>query len=134
MVLLQSLPFKGQNTYLRILFKSFYIGNEAFYKSIFRYYLLSIWCSSTDMAKKPIAWMTIIRVTESTLWSHRKPCVSYLGQTKVDTQCFNNWWTLQPMEYTVTAAANYVPVLPNKFSLQLFIVIVCTVMVYKFAE
>ena len=54
-----------------------------------------------------------------------------------DTQCFDNWWTLQPMEHTITAA-EYAPVLHNKhireFNLQLFIVTVCMVMVYKFAE
>ena len=39
MVLLQSLPFKSQNG--DVLFKSFYIGNEAFHKSNFCDYLLS---------------------------------------------------------------------------------------------
>ena len=54
-----------------------------------------------------------------------------------DTQCFGNWLTLQLMEHTITAA-EYAPVLHNwyirEFNLQLFIVTVCMVMVYKFAE
>ena len=30
-----------------------------------------------------------------------------------DSQCFDNWWTMQPMEHTITAAAKYAPVLHN---------------------
>ena len=30
-----------------------------------------------------------------------------------DTQCSDNWWTLQPIEHTITAAAEYAPVLHN---------------------
>ena len=55
-----------------------------------------------------------------------------------DTQCFDNWWTLQPMQHTITAAAKYASVLHNQyireFNLQLFIVTVCMIVVYKFAE
>ena len=29
-----------------------------------------------------------------------------------DTQCFDNWWILQPMEHTITAA-EYAPMLHN---------------------
>ena len=42
------------------------------------------------------------------------------------------------MEHTITAAAKYAPVLHNQyiweFNLQLFIVTVCIIVVYKFAE
>ena len=64
-------------------------------------------------------------------------CLSLGPNEGRDTPCFDNWWILQPMEHTITAA-EYAPMLHNEyireFNLHLFIVNVCMDMVYKFAE
>ena len=44
------------------LFKRFYIGNEA--SPVFVIIYFQILCFNTDMAKKPITWMTIIGIKE----------------------------------------------------------------------
>ena len=82
MVLLQSLPFKSQNG--DVFSKAFILETRLTTSPIFVINYFQIWFTSTDMAKESITWMTIIRVTESTLWQHRKPYVSYLDQTKVE--------------------------------------------------
>ena len=83
MLLLQLLSFKSQNC--EVYFSNvFTLEMRLSTSPVFVIIYFEILCSNSDMAKKPITWMTIIRVAESTLWWHRKPYVSYLEQTRVE--------------------------------------------------
>ena len=67
MFLLQSLSFKSQNC--EVYFSNaFTLQTRLSTSPVFVIIYFQILCSSTDMAKKPITWMTIIQVAESTLW------------------------------------------------------------------
>ena len=67
MVLLQSLPFKSQNGDVYVS-KTFTLETRLSTSPIFVIIYFQIWCFSTNMAKKPITWMIIVHITESTLW------------------------------------------------------------------
>ena len=104
MFLLQLQSFKSQNCDAYFS-KAFTLETRLHTSPILVIIYFQILCSNTDMAKRPITWMTIIRVTKSTLWSHRKPYVSYLNQMRVEipnaliTGEFCNLWStlsLQP--------------------------------------
>ena len=97
MFLLQLQSFKSQNC--DVYFSKAFTLETRLHTSPILVIYFQILCSNTDMAKRPITWMTIIRVTKSTLWSHQKPYVSYLDQTRVEipnvliTGEFCNLWS-----------------------------------------
>ena len=72
MFLLQLLPFRSQNC--ELYFSNVFTletklsTSPVFVIIYFVFIHFFILCSNTDRAKKPIMWMTVIHITESTLW------------------------------------------------------------------
>ena len=66
-VFLQLQSFKSQNCDVYFS-NAFTLETRLSTSPILIIIYFEISCSDIDMAKKPITWMTIIRVTKSTLW------------------------------------------------------------------
>ena len=102
MVLLQSVPFRSQNGDVYFS-KAFTVETRLSTSPIFVIIYFQIWYSSTDMAKKSY------HVVDG---HYTRYGINFMVTPNIDTQCFDNWWTLQPMENTITAA-ECAPVLHN---------------------